>query len=246
MRLAAVFVALVTTTSSFAQASELAAGVGFDTLNNNYDSWQHAYVRGSHDVRPDLELLGQARRYERFGLTNTEVSAGSVWQINGLTSLSAEAAFTPNADFRPDQRLNAALYRSAWQNGGITLGAQYSFWPQNDSSEVYIEPDYYYKQFRFAWRFSRVNLQNVGSSSSQRISVAWYYSDRSRVTLAVSDGREIEQIRDNLVVAKVRSLAIYGRHHLRRAWSFEYALSFTDQGDFYNRTGAEIGIHYRF
>lgn len=233
--------------ASQAQAdSSVAAGVGYDWLSNDFDSWQHQYLRGHHRINDRARWRGDIRNYNRYGLTNTSISTGLTYQLAPRTVADVEVSYTPSAEFRPEQRYIAQLYQGLWQGGGVTVGAQHSSWPTNDSRSFFIEPDYYYGPFRFAARYNWVDLDNVGSSSGYSLSAAWYYDDRSHTTLSYADGREIEPIGETILISQVRSIAVFGRHHLRQRWSVEYALSYTEQGTFHNRTGVELGVHYQF
>lgn len=233
--------------SNYAVAdTTLSAGVGYDWLNNNFSNWQHSYVRGQHLLNNDLRLRAEVRRYERYNLSNTTLSGGVTYQVMPRTIADLEVATTPSADFRPDNQITAQVYQGLWPSGGVSVGARHSSWPTNNSRTFFIEPDYYYGPLRFAARLNWIDLDQVGDSSGYTLSAAWYYTDRSHTTLAYSDGREIEPIGDQVIISQVTTLALFGRHYVTRAWSLEYALSWTQQGDFYDRTGAEIGIHYRF
>lgn len=226
--------------------SSVAAGVGYDWLSNNFDSWQHQYVRGHHRSSERSRWRGEMRNYQRYGLTNTELSTGLTYQLAARRSADVEVSYTPGAEFRPQQRYTAQLYQGLWQAGGVTIGAQHSNWATNNSRSLFIEPDYYYGPFRFAARYNWVDLDQVGSSSGYGLSAAWYYGERSHTTLSFADGREIEPIGENILISTVRAVALFGRHHIRQRWSLEYAVSYTEQGTFYNRTGVELGVHYQF
>lgn len=229
-----------------ASSAEIAAGVGADFLDSGFRDWQHSYVRGAFFAHNDVRIRAEARRFERFNLVNTELSTGLTWTLTPRYTIDLEVGTTPSADFRPDNRYKAELYRNFDWSGGIGIGAEHQQWANSNSTSYFIEPDLYRGNFRYALRFSQVNLSNANSSLNTRATMGWYYGDLSYVNVVVADGREIDVIGTTVISSNVRSVAMYGRHHLRRAWSFEYALSYTQQGNFYNRTGIEIGLHYKF
>ncbi|RTE85805.1 MULTISPECIES: YaiO family outer membrane beta-barrel protein [Gammaproteobacteria] len=228
------------------QPSFVAAGIGFDTLSNNYDGWQHQYARGQYGYSSQLALRAEARNYQRFNLTNTEFSLGASYQWQPKTSFDMEIGTTPNADFRPEQRARFQVYQSIGRSWGSAVGIDWQAWPTRNITTLFIEPDWYIGNYRLAFKLSQINPQGLDSELGQQVSIARYYRNISFITLALATGREVEAIGSQVIVAEVKSLALYGRHEWRGNWSWEYALSWSEQGDFYDRQGVEIGLHYRF
>jgi YaiO family outer membrane protein len=62
----------------------------------------------------------------------------------------------------------------------------------------------------------------------------------------LSGGREATSIGTGVVLADVRTIAVFGRHWLNRNWSANYAIGHTRQGDFYTRNGISLGVDYAF
>ena len=221
-------------------------GVENSRLSNDSPDWRMGSMRLSHKPGPrDVRELTLTQT-NRFGLDDH--------QISGMysTPLSEKLTATLGADLSPTHRVLAKY--------GVQGTIQYELAPawllhtglgnrRYDTANVNqanLMLEHYFSAFSIAagWRPVRALGQN---SSSTELRGSYYYGAANSVSLIVSSGQEATSINaQTVVLAPVRSAALFGRHWLGRQWAVNYGLSSTRQGSFYNLYSVRLGAQYAF
>ncbi len=221
-------------------------GVESSRLSNDSPDWRaesFSITRklGSRDVKA-LTLT----HTNRFGLDDH--------QLGGLYSvpLSDKLTATLDADISPTHRVLAKHgvqgavqyeFAPAWLLHGGLGNRRYDTANVNQAS---LMLEHYFSSFSVAagWRPVRALGQ---SSSSAELRGSYYYGDANSVSLIVSNGQEATPINaQTVVLAHVRSAALFGRHWLSRQWAVNYGFSSTRQGSFYNLNSVRFSTEYAF
>jgi YaiO family outer membrane protein len=106
----------------------------------------------------------------------------------------------------------------------------------------------YWGNNRAAYSASLINLQDTGTTGSQRVDYNRYYGTQtSTIGVSTTIGREVEDIGQARVLqSDIYNVSVNGKHWFHKNWALDYGYTFHKQGDIYNRQGAKFGVRYKF
>lgn len=228
----------------------LEAGFGGSLLSGNYGNWQHQYVRGDA-FSGRFHGYAIAQRMNRYDLSDTLLTVGTNVRLSEQWRGAFALGYSDSANFSVRQSYTAAAHYQFRRPVGIEFGVRQSEYRLSDSSGLYSEVEYYWRNFRFA---ARANYDSLNSTQFQtsdngwgfRVTGSYYYEPSSRVTLALVSGDELEALPGRTLVTSVTGIAVYGEHRWHNDWALTYAFDFTKQGSLYDRTGYQLGLRYYF
>jgi len=220
----------------------LSVGYGGERLSNDAPDWSQQNVRfdsGGGAVDWFAELM----RNERFDASDSTLAAGASLQPLPAWRVGGALADTPDADFLPTREYTLEALRS-WARGfGTELRFRRREYPDDVVSSYSFTADTYIASFRLAWRADWSELHGAGSSLGQNLSFTWYPTDRQSIGLALGAGEEIEKVGlDELLRTDVESVTLTGRQTLTSRLELNWWLGSHEQGDFYRRDYAGLGI----
>lgn len=230
---------------SYNQALE--AGVGFDNLTGNYDNWQSAYIQYERSLSD--ETLGYLRfnQTRRFDLSDNEVLTGFYTELNENWQLFGELGGSGTSRVRPELQGQIILSRALNNGYLISVGAHRSRWPTSTTQGYSLQLERYFSQWRWSYRIRQDHLLGGDSALSHAATLSYFYDDWSAITLALNQGEEAEKIApQQVLITNVKGISVYGLHQLSPSWGLRWAVSFNQQGDFYDRRGVLLGLRYRF
>lgn len=229
-------------------AAQTRAEVAAETshLSNGSPDWREQSLRivraqGVREVR-ELGLV----RTERFGLKDHQISGLYSTALSSRLTGSLSAHLSPTHRVLARRGLGGTLqyeFAPAWL---VHTGLSTQHYDTTTVKQASLMLEHYFSAFSVAavWRPVRA-LDS--SSSSTELRGAYYYDDTSFVALSASSGQEAVSLGANKVeLAGVRGMALTGRHRLSRPWAVTYAVSRTEQGNFYNRNSVRLGAQYLF
>jgi len=243
---AVLFLVLVPTAAMAEPRTTLGAEYGRDTLDNGSPDWSSTAVSLAHQG-PDGSVNLEWRGVERFGLDDQQWVVGGHAPVSDTIGLGVE--FVISADpvvlpefgtmFDIDVRLPGAFVAH--------LGGRRADYPEDTSTALVAGLEYYRGALRAAASVVSARLESGDSGTAHVLQLDRYYGDGSRIGLLGALGDEATRIGPGaVVVADVSSVAIVGRHWLGAAWGISYAVSRTEQGDFYTRRGGTLGLLFRY
>lgn len=223
---------------------------GLVTEHSNLDKgqadWNSAtLVLGRHWSRRQLAEL-ELTETRRFGLRDTEVAAGGAFPLGEAVTVNLRATHSPTHRVLPEASLAGALqyeFRRAWLLHGALKGTRYA---ATDVSQASVGLEHYFGNWSAMGvaHFARAFGQHTQAGE---LRASYYYGDRSSLGVIASSGEEVVETGPGTqAIAKVRALALVGRHALDPRWSFLYGLHYSRQGDFYTRRGATLGVQAVF
>lgn len=238
------------------QALEL--GVGSDQLSSPYADWQLGYVLYEHRTANNDLFYARYQHTERFDQRDNEWLLGTYIDLNDDWQTQFEIATSPSHNVRPKFSGSAWLSRKL-DNGYIaSVGAHHSRWQAPASADI-LSQGFSARLERYVgnWRWSyTARLDRLQGADEQGVShtanLSYYYDtstarEPSNLTFAINSGEELEKINPvDVVVTDVQGLSLYGLHNLSRHWAWRWSLTWQEQGYYYDRTGALIGVRYRF
>ncbi|HEX6692600.1 MAG TPA: YaiO family outer membrane beta-barrel protein [Burkholderiales bacterium] len=232
-----------------AAALETEAGATYERLTNDEPDWKSLYLEAAHAFAPRQTLYGTLRETERFDLRDRELSAGYAHPFGTAWTAVLEASHSPEHNVLPDKSFFGQLYWAAGGGWVLNGGARFSEYTDTDTRILTAGVERYFSSYRASYTFYNGKPEDTGSASSHRLAFDhYYYGERSRVGMAVSWGREVENVGppSGIVTSDVRALSVVGRHWLTPEWAVAWELGTHEQGDFYRRTGGRLALRYRF
>jgi YaiO family outer membrane protein len=245
MRRAALLLALLATP---AWALEIEGGGTYENLDKGQADWKSLYLEAAHDFAPRQTLYGVLRETERFKLRDTEFAAGYYHPLGASWTAQVEASYSSQHNVLPEA---SALGQLTWAAGGgwiLTAGLRYSDYTDNGTRLVIGGIERYFGAWRAGYTLYNGKPESAPSASAHRLSVDYYYGERSRIGIGGTWGREVENVGPptGIIVSDVRAIGLYGRHWLTPAWALTWDIGAHEQGDLYTRTGGRLGLRYRF
>lgn len=232
-----------------AAALELEAGTTHERLTNDRPDWNSLYLEAAHDLAPRRTLYGWVREVERFDLRDSELAAGYYHPFDPSWTALVEASYSPDHNVLAEA---SALGQLSWAGGGgwvLSGGARFSRYTENGTRLLTAGVERYFAVYRAAYTLYNGKPEGAGSASSHRLAFDHYYfGERSRVGVAVTWGREVENVGppSGIITSDVRALNLVGRHWLTSSWALSWELGTHEQGDLYRRTGGKLGLRHRF
>jgi YaiO family outer membrane protein len=229
-----------------ALALELEGGSSYERLTNGYADWKSVYLEGAHTFEPRQTLYGALREVERRSTRHADRSRLLPSVFLALTGLRRQR--DPQHNFFAKSSLFGEL-RAALDGGWVVSGGyRHNEYSATSTRIVSAGLERYFASYHAYYTMNNGRPEDAGSATAHRVGLDYYYADeRSRVGLSATFGREVENIVPNgIVTSDVRAFGIYGRHYFSPAWAVTWEIGTHEQGDFYRRTGARLGLRHPF
>jgi YaiO family outer membrane protein len=220
----------------------LSMGYGGERLSNDAPDWSQQNIR--FDSRgAAVDWFAELARNERFDASDATLVAGASLQPLPAWRLGGSLADTPDADFLPTREYSFEALRSWSQGFGTELRFRRREYPADVVSSYSFTGDKYVASFRLAYRIDWSELHGAGSSLGHNLGFTWYPTDRRSIGIALGAGEEIEKVGiDELTRTDVESVTLTGRQTLSDRLELNWWLGSHEQGDFYRRDYAGLGI----
>jgi len=229
--------------------AEVEAGATYEHLTNDKPDWRSLYVDAMQAFAPRQTLYGTVRETERFDLRDLELAAGYAQPFGAKWTGVIETSYSPDHNVLAENSVFGQLYWVAGDGWTLNAAARYSKYTDSDARVLSAGMERYFGHYRAAYTYYNGKPEDASSASSHRVSFDYYYfEERSRVGVAVSWGREVENVGPptGLITSDVRSIYIVGRHWFTPDWAIAWEIGTHEQGDLYRRTGGRLGLRYRF
>lgn len=219
---------------------------GRDHLDNGTPEWRNTTFSLVHGAGSEVLNL-EWRGIERFGERDDQWVVGAHSAIDDTLGLGVEFAAAGDPAIVPEFGMRVDL--DARLPGAVVahLGVRAADYPDDKARTLVAGVEHYRGAVRVAYTLSNARLKSGDSGTAHVVNADWYYGDGSRVGVVGATGDEATRVSPAaVIVTDVRSAAVVGHHWLGAAWGVSYACSWTEQGDFYTRTGGTLGLLYRF
>lgn len=221
-------------------------GYAHESLSNDSPDWQDAGVDITHRLG-NREYLGVSLHdAKRFGTEDVSAAAFYLMPLSDKLAVNIEGSLSPDASFLTRNMVAGTLqyeFAPAWILHGGLKSANYA---EDHVTEGQLKLERYVSDF--SWSVAWKPVHALGSyAHSFEIRGNYYYGERNMIGIIAAYGQEATSVAPNeVVIADVSSIALLGRHHLTPRWALTYALTRTEQGTFYTRTGGRLGVQYSF
>jgi YaiO family outer membrane protein len=229
-------------------ALDLEGGSSYERLTNGQPDWKSIYLEGAHTFEPRQTLYGALREVERFDLRDAQVEAGYYHPFSSRLTGHLEVNASPQHNFLARSSLFGELaveLNRGWVAAG---GYRHNEYTATQTGIISAGLERYFASYRAYYTLNNGRPEDTGSATAHRVGLDYYYAEeRSRIGVSATFGREVENIvPDGVVTSDVRAFGIYGRHWFAQAWALNWEVGTHEQGDFYRRTGARLGLRYHF
>ncbi len=233
---------------SAAPENEIEGGFSHYALTNSYANWDSTYVDAAHRFGDRQSLYGEVQEARRFNLTDREVSAGYYHPLGERWTALVEASDSPEHNFLAKNSVYGQLQASFAQGWDLQGGWRHSQYTFAYADLAVVTAERYWGSYRGAYTLYEGRVQGAGAAPSHKVLLAYYYADRSNVTLTLAQGRQAESLGPALgvLLVDVTTVSLSGRHWLNSAWGVTYEALTEHQGNLYSRKGIRLGLRYAF
>jgi YaiO family outer membrane protein len=217
----------------------------YERLTGNQPNWHDYSLRLNQNFGSRRILDAAITETRRFDQSDTQFSGMYSSPISPKLSGSLEGNVSPTHRVLPRYAAGGTLqyeFARAWLAHGGLKTTEFNDVRVNQGL---LMLEHYFSNFSWALAL-RPSRAFGATANSTELRGGYYYGDRNSVSLSLSGGREATSIATGVVLADVRTAAIFGRHWLNRNWSANYAIGHTRQGDFYTKNGIALGVDYAF
>lgn len=230
-----------------AESLEIDAAASHDTLTNGRADWRSETLRLTRRGENHQAVYAGAGETERFGRRDQQFLAGGTLAVGQDGHFSAELGASPTHHILAKDYADLNWHQSLGQGWGAEIGGRRSSYAIGNAALVRLGVERYVGQERFAYTLFNGGPQGKASASSHRFQWSHFYGDHDFVGLAYFQGKETENVGQSILSTwAVSGVALNGRHDLTARWSVIWEAVSIRQGDLYRRTGAQLGLRYRF
>ena len=237
---------------AFACASDFSgvqaeAGITRDYLDKGYADWRSSYIEAKNRIAERQVVYGMLRETERYAQKDTELMAGYYHPLARQWTGVLEGNVSTTHIILPKFSALAQL-QYAWDEGwGVHAGFRHTEFDTASINLGIFTLERYLGNYRAAYTLYSGYLADTGSTVSQRIQFSRYYAEHSWLGIALSGGKELENLGSGVALqTDVQSVIFNGRHWFSNDWAVSYEAAVTQQGDFYTRNGVRLGLRHQF
>lgn len=228
-----------------ARKTTIGVNLAGETLGDGVSDWSEKSVRVRRDfAKRKLAEVGVSST-RRFGLSDTQVGGTAVWPMGEKLTASVDATYSNTRRILPRHSIGGALqyeFKPAWLVRG---GLKSTSYVEDNVKQGVLALEHYFKDYGVTASWLPTRVFDV-TAHSYALQGAWYYGDRDLVSLTLASGREVTTVASGVVLGKVESVGVGGRHVLSPAWSANYGVSYTRQAGLYTRKGLSVGLAYSY
>lgn len=228
-----------------AAQTTVAISQGVDYLSGPSADWHDTSLAVRYQAAPRLGFGAGVTRVERFGLSETQASAGADVPLSERLNLSVDGSTSNKHQILARHALGATVQYEFAKGWLVHAGGRTSSYNDVHVNQSLLMLERYVGDYSFsgAWRAARA----FGATAhSGELRANYFYNERSAIGLSFASGKEAANIAGTTRLSSVNSAALIGRHWFDQRWAVTYALAHTRQGDFYIRNGANLGLQATF
>lgn len=226
-----------------AEPTSLRVNVSHEKLSNNLQDWREYGLTIKHDLDERHFVEAGVLCTSRFDLEDNQINGLYLVKVTTDLVATIEGNVSPTHRVLPKYAIGGAVNYTFLPATVGQFGLKTTAYDETRVHQVTLGAERYIGAFSLGinWRPSRAFGEWVHGSEAR---ANYYYGARSSVGMLLAAGQEVTPIGQFKTIARVRAAALIGQHWLNQDWAVSYAISRTRQGEFYDRTGAAIGLRY--
>jgi YaiO family outer membrane protein len=221
----------------------LTIGHVHEELSTNAPDWRQDQLQLDWELDATTGYTVEASRRERYGTSDTQLSASRRWQMLPNWRVDATLAIASDPAFTPDRNVAFGASRPLDNGFGLLLRADWRSYETGDVSIVSATVEKYFANFRVAGGLSASTLDSSDTAFARVASFGWYPGADRNVAIIVSDGRELESVGiDQLLETDVRGVALTGLQPITDRVGLRWQIGTHRQGELYRRRYAGLAV----
>ena len=228
--------------------TEIEVGYGHETLTKNGLDWRVTHLDLSRQIADRHTIYGGLRDVRRFGLADTEATAGFYTPLGAAWTAVVEASVSRSSQFLPKYTLFGQLHKAHASGWGTSVGLRHSEYERSVVDILSATAERYWGNWRGAYTVYAGRPEGASWASAHRFQLTHYYGDHDFIGVNYTTGREVENVGPPTGVrsSDVNGWSFTGRHWFSRAWALTYDLVSHEQGTLYRRQGLRVGVRHSF
>ena len=233
--------------ATYAAEDRIEAGLltGGDSLTRGRESWRNEAVFFDRKWTDDRTGGLRASTTQRYGLNDSQLDAYYSLPLTQSLRVGIDAQFSPSHKVLAKYGVGASLqyeFAKAWLAHASVRELRYD---AVTVDQVSSGVEHYFGNWG---AYAGIVSSHAYSTDTQTWigRLSRYYGERNRINLVVASGREPVNIAGIVTNSDVKSATVTGRHWLTNAVAIDYSAGVTQQGDFYTRRGANLGVTLAF
>ena len=228
--------------------TEIALDVGHENLTNNNLDWNVVQLDLSRQLADRYTIYGGLREIHRFGLKDTDGTAGFYYPLGATWTSVLEASVSWSHHVSPKYSFFGQLHKTLGNGWGIEAGLRHSEYERSAVDVLSATAERYWGSWRGAYTLYAGRPQGAASGAAHRLQLTRYYNERNFIGVSYTTGREVENVGPPTGVraTEIKDWTISGRVWLSNAWGLTYELVSHEQGTLYRRQGLRLGVRHSF
>lgn len=229
----------------FHSSPHIELGFGGDRLTRGYSNWRHQYLDVLIPMAERGLLLMQGLQADRFASSDQSLGATYAYPTRAGI-LSADIALSHQPVFLARDVAGAAW--TGFLPGGVNLllNARRSRFADSETMNHGIGLEAYRNAFRFSALATHSKLEHRQSGWVRRWQAQWF-GETNRAGFTYASGSEPTMLSPGrLTGADIETVQVDGVFSLGSGYALTTALWRSRQGEFYHRTGIQLGVRISF
>jgi len=222
------------------------ASTEYSHLDRGLPAWQSQQLRLGRQWQTRQWLEVEATHTRRYDQDDTELALAGAVPLGDALTATARVAHSPTHRVLARDTLSAGLQWAVQPAWLVHARLRHTRYTDTRVEQATLGVEHYFGPFGATLLAHQARgLGRTTHAGEMRL--AWYYAEGASVTLFTGSGDEATAVGAGAVaLARVRSLALAGRHALAPGWSLEWGVHRVRQGDFHRRGGATLGVQHAF
>ena len=222
------------------------AGYTTDHLTNGYQTWDSQYI----NVFVPLQHRGmfniQVDNVKRYGIQDQAISGVYAYPFaKGV--LNIEAGYAANAVYLAKSSVGLIWNGRLPNSFGYTIGTSQRQYLESQTAIYKLGVEKYFGNIRFAYTALLSTINGVQPAYGQLLQAQWVGDNLNKVGVSYAFGMEPMVVAPGALASiKTNYLQIDGLYWASNRIGITAALWHGMQGDFYQRTGGQIGVRVTF
>ncbi|MEY3629365.1 MAG: hypothetical protein RLY91_1131 [Pseudomonadota bacterium] len=222
------------------------AGYTTDHLTNGYQTWDSQYVNVFVPLQHRGMFNVQVDNVKRYGITDQAISGVYAYPLtSGVINL--ELGYAANAVYLAKSSAGV-IWNGRLPNGfGYTIGTSQRQYLESQTAIYKLGLEKYVGNFRFAYTALLSTINGVQPAYGQVLQAQWVGDNLNKVGVSYAFGMEPMVVAPGALASiKTNYLQVDGLYWASKRVGITAALWHGMQGDFYQRTGGQIGVRITF
>ena len=222
------------------------AGYTTDHLTNGYQTWDSQYINVFVPLQHRGMFNVQVDNVKRYGISDQAISGVYAYPLtSGVINL--ELGYAANAVYLAKSSAGVIWNGRLPNSFGYTIGTSQRQYLESQTAIYKLGLEKYLGNFRFAYTALLSTINGVQPSYGQVVQAQWVGDNLNKVGISYAFGMEPMVVAPGALASiKTNYLQVDGLYWASKHVGITAALWHGMQGEFYQRTGGQVGVRVTF